>query len=632
VNGLVAILSRDPAVLAQGPTALGPVCGVEEHHSAHAVLQSAFLGVCGESAFRDLTVIEPGPDVRPHALAAAVSGEIVNAVALTRELGLEPADASPARLALAAYERWGAGLFTRLEGVFCLVIRDDQEDLTLAGVDPRSIDSLFAARIGDDVWLASAAKVFRRDPRFVARMDDDSLAQMLTLGYMPAGGSLFAGAGGLPLGFHFEVRGGTVARVRHADDRDLCGGELRGSAYLDHLEETISALVVEAFAGAGTVLPLTGGLDSRLLAAALPVGVRPPAFTFGGPYDDDVRGGRSIAAACGLEYRRFDLTPDYLSTCAAMTVHISEGRLNPAANITGCLMENVSDQRDFVSGQGGEFGRRFMKAVNLLPDRQVLLASGGDFVDLAVRRHYRPLLDTDRLHALLGADAEAFSAAGYDVERRAFAATQGLHNADRLDLYGTELAFWFSRPQLLFNRAWIGVRAPFHSQRWVAAVLAGAPSERVDDLARLRLIRRLDPHVAAVPWALTHLSLPASESVLLGLRQAARLTPAAGRLPRWLRASAGAAGARAKERLYSHGEKREVWIRTRAGAYLEDVLLGPRCLQRGLFREAGVRRLLDEQMAGADHAKALGQLLNVELWQRQFVDGDVEQPLQGCPS
>ena len=626
MNGLVAILSRDPAVLALGPAALGPVCGLEENRAGRSILGSAFLGVCGETAFRDLTVVEPGPDGPQHTLAAAVSGEIVNAAALRRELSLEPVDAFPARLALAAYERWGAGLFTHLEGVYCLVIRDFREDLTLAGVDPRGIGSLFAARVGDDVWLATEAKVFRRDPRFVTRMGDDSFAQMLTLGYLPSGGSLFAGVTGLPLGFHFEVRGKEIARVRHADDRDLCGGVLRGPAYLDHLEETITAIVAEAFAGEGVVFPLTGGLDSRLLAAALPADARPQSFTFGGPDDDDVRGGRSIAAARGLEYRRFELSSDYLATCAVMTVRISEGRLNPAANITGCLMENVSDKHDFVSGQGGEFGRRFMKAVNLLPDRQLLLASRDAFVDLAVRRHYHPVLDLDELHALLGADGEAFYAAGREVERRAFAATEGLHNVDRLDLHGPELEFWESRPQLLFNRVWVGVRAPFHTQRWVAAVLAGAPSERIDDLARLRLIRRLDAHIAAVPWALTHLLLPVSEPVLLGLRQAARLRPAVGRLPQWLRASAGAVGARVKARLYSHGEQRELWIRTGAHDYLAKVLLSPRCLERGLFREQGVRRLLDEQLAGAERSHGLGQLLNVELWQRQVVDGDRDRP------
>lgn len=627
MNGLVAIISGDPDVLALGPAALGCISQCERDVEGGRVLGRTYLGACGTAWMRDLAVIEDDPGGVPHALAAALSGEILNAGALTRELGLEATETTPARLVLAAYRRWGSGLFTRLEGIYTLVVRDEDADLTLAGADPRNIGYLVVVKIGDDVWLASEARVFRRDPRFITRMDRDSLAAMMSQGDMPAGGSLFAGVTGLPLGFHFEVRGQTVARVRHDDDRDLCGGTLRGPAYLDHLEETITALAREAAAGGDVVLPLTGGLDSRLLAAALPADAPPQAFTFGGPDDADVRGGRRIAAARGLEYELFPLRPDYLAGCAAETVHVMEGRLNPAVNITGCLMDRVGHKRNFISGQGGEFGRRFMKTVNLLPDLPVLEAQAEDFVDRALRRYYMPALDVDHLRALVGVDAEAFYDTGLEWERRAFSATAGLHNVDRLDLYGPELSFWLSRSQILFNRVWLGVRAPFHSRRWVAAVLAGAPSERLDDLVRLRLIRRLDARVAAVPWAITHVSLPASEPILLGLRQAARLRPLAGLLPRQLRRPAGAVGNGIKARLYAHGEHREDWIRSRTKAYLEDVLLGPRSLQRGLFREAGVRRLLDEQMAGADHANALGQLLNVELWQRAFVDGDADRPL-----
>ena len=40
------------------------------------------------------------------------------------------------------------------------------------------------------------------------------------------------------------------------------------------------------------------------------------------------------------------------------------------------------------------------------------------------------------------------------------------------------------------------------------------------------------------------------------------------------------------------------------------------------MRPEAVRRLLDEQWAGQDRSSAIGQLLNLELWQRLFVDGD----------
>jgi asparagine synthase (glutamine-hydrolysing) len=52
-------------------------------------------------------------------------------------------------------------------------------------------------------------------------------------------------------------------------------------------------------------------------------------------------------------------------------------------------------------------------------------------------------------------------------------------------------------------------------------------------------------------------------------------------------------------------------------------VLGPRALDRRLFRPAALRRLAEEHHAGqADHGDRLWLLLNLEVWQRVFVDGE----------
>jgi asparagine synthase (glutamine-hydrolysing) len=52
-------------------------------------------------------------------------------------------------------------------------------------------------------------------------------------------------------------------------------------------------------------------------------------------------------------------------------------------------------------------------------------------------------------------------------------------------------------------------------------------------------------------------------------------------------------------------------------------LLAPRTLERGLFRREAVKQLVDEHSGGQfDHSNRLWRLLNLELWQRVFVDAD----------
>ena len=63
------------------------------------------------------------------------------------------------------------------------------------------------------------------------------------------------------------------------------------------------------------------------------------------------------------------------------------------------------------------------------------------------------------------------------------------------------------------------------------------------------------------------------------------------------------------------------WLREDGKAALDELVLSPRALARGFFEPAVVRALTDEHRAGgADHGERLWLLLNLEIWQRQFLD------------
>ena len=63
------------------------------------------------------------------------------------------------------------------------------------------------------------------------------------------------------------------------------------------------------------------------------------------------------------------------------------------------------------------------------------------------------------------------------------------------------------------------------------------------------------------------------------------------------------------------------WFRGELREMLCDTLLDPRCLQRGYFDPAAVRRLIDEHASTQwDHSSRLWLLLVFELWHRRFID------------
>ena len=64
------------------------------------------------------------------------------------------------------------------------------------------------------------------------------------------------------------------------------------------------------------------------------------------------------------------------------------------------------------------------------------------------------------------------------------------------------------------------------------------------------------------------------------------------------------------------------WLRGPFSALIDDLVLSPRTLARGLFRPEALERLAAEHRAGANHGQRLWLLANLELWQRIFLDGE----------
>ncbi len=64
------------------------------------------------------------------------------------------------------------------------------------------------------------------------------------------------------------------------------------------------------------------------------------------------------------------------------------------------------------------------------------------------------------------------------------------------------------------------------------------------------------------------------------------------------------------------------WMRGRFRHVLDEYVTGARARERGIFDAAFVSELIKRHEAGEDHSERLWSLVNFEMWQRQFIDGD----------
>ena len=73
------------------------------------------------------------------------------------------------------------------------------------------------------------------------------------------------------------------------------------------------------------------------------------------------------------------------------------------------------------------------------------------------------------------------------------------------------------------------------------------------------------------------------------------------------------------------------WFRGEWRSQIEEYVLSPRALERGLFEPEALRRLVAEHDAReADHSERLWSLLNLELWHRIFLEGEAVAPAGGA--
>jgi asparagine synthase (glutamine-hydrolysing) len=69
------------------------------------------------------------------------------------------------------------------------------------------------------------------------------------------------------------------------------------------------------------------------------------------------------------------------------------------------------------------------------------------------------------------------------------------------------------------------------------------------------------------------------------------------------------------------------WFRGAQRTLLDEYVVGERALARGMFDRSYVRDLVRRHMAGENHSERLWALLNLEIWQRLFLDGEQREEL-----
>jgi asparagine synthase (glutamine-hydrolysing) len=553
-------------------------------------------------------------------LVLVANGEIYNHRALRRELegnGHRFRSSSDSEVILHLYEEVGDAVTERLDGMFAFALWDRRRRRLLLARDRLGQKPLYYAMRPDGLIFASELGALLADPNTPAELDHAALDAYLALQYVPSPWTIFRGIRRLPAGQQLVIEPGQQPAPRAywtIDPTPRGPTDMAEAARLVRrtVEEAVTArLMSDVPLGAF----LSGGVDSSIVVAAMARATSTPVKTFSIGFDreqdSELAYARMIAERYGTDHHERIVSPDMISVLPLLARQHGQPFADPSAVPTHYLSELTREHVTVaLSGDAGDesFGgySRYVWAhvanwIRRLPPPMLSAAAGALMrTPTGPGRWVR-----DYGARLLEPEAER-----YLSYIRHFSADE------KADIYTGELAREFATDRT--------------AERFAEMLGASRAGDSLGRLMELDLRTYLpDDILVKVDIAsMTHglearsplcdhrvvelaTSLPSSLKVQ-GLTGKMVLKRAFADLVPW-------AILDRKKKGFSMPVKR--WFRTTLRDHARDLLLSTQARERGLFRPDRVERLIDRHQAGEDHGDRLWNLLALEVWFRELVDG-----------
>src|SRR5437588_1065562 len=569
-----------------------------------------------------------------------LNGEIYNYRELREQLasdGHQFRTHADTEVLLAAWAKWGENCLDRLNGMFAFALWDDRERALFLVRDHVGIKPLYYMQVqkpdrkGGCLLFASEIKSILASGLIKPELNPAALHQFLTFLWAPDPNTLFRGIKTVPPGHLLEWRDG---RIDVRQWWDISFDEIEEgkseSWWQDRVLETLDRVVkLEMVADVPLGSFLSGGVDSSSIVAMMKRhsnGRRIGTYAIGIEaedlrYDiipDDVEWARRVNQQLDTDYHEIMLKPDVAELLPKLVYHMDEPAIDMA--IPSYLVSRAAREslRVILSGMGGD-------EVFAGYPRQLAMKIAGAF-DPVPQLLRRPVMKA-LAYALPGGlpgkltapvrNAKKFArSAALDFENRYLGYgtyftdaaktrlyTDHLRDATRgMDAYGAHRNY-FARVK----------NAAALNQLLYVDLKTFLPCLNLMTTDKTSMAANLEVRVPFLNQEMLELGarMPANLK-LRGLKRKYILKRAAEKLlPRevvW-RKKAG------------FGAPIRSWLRGPLSPMVDDLLSAETVKRRGLFRPEEVKRIIERNLSGReDYHLQVFQLLNLELWQRQFID------------
>jgi asparagine synthase (glutamine-hydrolysing) len=579
---------------------------------------------------RRLAIVDVGGGHQPMAneddtVWITYNGEIYNHAALRPGLeakGHRYRTRSDTETILHLYEEEGDGSVESLQGMFAFALWDRSRQRLLLARDRLGIKPLYYCVTDRELLFASEIKAILAVTPGRPALNHAALPEFLATRFLAGDETFFRGIRKLPPGhiLTWSLAGGPRRRrywsLPVGTDDSSAGLQQRADELRARLEATVrSHLMSDVPLG----LFLSGGMDSSGLAALMAPMVSDRIRTFSVGFDDGASNelpfARLAARAVRAQHHEVVLSPDdFFGSLPRLVWHEDE----PIAFPSSIALNAVS-----------QLARPHVKVV--------LTGEGADELFLGYNwyrltawneqlgRHYRAWTPATLRRGV----RHAVSALPRPLRRYASRSFLALDPGVRAVCYENFSVFsdaW--RRSLLVDREVVQATDPYREQLRCFEQAPGSTLERMShaDLQTylVELLMKQDQMSMAasiesrVPFLdhelVEHVVRTPVEFKIRGLTTKAVLREALrDRIPPEI----------LRRRKLGFPVPFGRWARERFAPVIRNTILGPRALARGIFARQPLERLVAEHEAGvANHADRLWLLVNLEIWQRIFLDGE----------
>lgn len=553
------------------------------------------------------------------------NGELYNYRALRVQLearGRVFVTDSDTEVLLSAYEVYGEGCVEMLEGMFAFAIWDARLQQLFMARDRLGIKPLYYSVSESQLRFASEIKALLLSPTQSHAFNAAVLPDFLANRYLAGSQTFFTGIHKL-LPAHtllWTAREGFRQRHYWQPPRTREDGHSTARDYVAQIKSTLqdavrSHLVADVPVG----LFLSGGLDSTALAGLMAPMLDAPIKTFSVGFREasanELAYARIAAKAVGSEHRELEVSAEQFFAALPHLIWHEDEPLAFTSSVPLHLLSTLAAEhvKVVLTGEGADelfigydyryrltafnqrWGRRF---------ERVSSAGGRARIAALIPRLPAPLRRyVERTFVTLGVEPRELFCENFSVFRAEHRALV-LHSADQqgVDPHRRTLDFFAAAGDDI-------IQCMSHADLQTYLVELLMKQDQMSMSASLEsrvpfLDNRLVELVAAIP---ARFKMPGWQTKAL-LREAVRDVVPAEILQR---------------RKMGFPVPVSAWLRGPYWALVESVVLGARARARGLFDVQAVEQMAQEHRLGkADHGERLWLLLNLELWQRIFVDGD----------